>query len=280
MKIAVSAWGSFIVLLASIMPVHGLAVYDFEVDEAGFTTVKIEHPSTEDQTSLLVLPFPLADIVVYGEFWPLLFDYVESETESGVIIHSLTEEVYIEGMTSSLTSKQGSEWVFQTNIALDKGDEVSVTLPPNAKLGRFSPGEEAKVGAEKNRVVLTWALQEDNVNFEIESYYTMDNRAGGVPDSLYLLVLLGAGMVFYAVFKAKRRDARKRLLDLFDAKERRVIQLLQGRSSVKQKELQLETGFSKSTLSVVLKRLENKKAITRRQRGRINLVELNREVFE
>lgn len=276
MKIAFATW-VFAIQLLFLAPVYG-ATYSFEVDATGLTAVKIEL-LTEDRFTLLVLPFPLEDIVVYGEYGPLLFDYFESETEAGINLHSQTQEVYVEGVTSALTWKQGADWVFKTNLALVKGDEVSLTLPPEGKIGSFAPGEGSKIGADKNRVVLTWAIAGDNAILEIESYYTQGVTDGGV-QGLSILALLAGGMVLYALLKRRQERAGQLLLDLFDHKERQVIQLLQGRSSVRQRDLQLETGFSKSTLSVVLKRLENKKAVTRRQRGKTNLVELNREVFE
>jgi hypothetical protein len=77
--------------------------------------------------------------------------------------------------------------------------------------------------------------------------------------------------------EVKHRDEFKAFLSGFSADEQVVLKVIHEQEGIKQSTLRFKTGFSKTTLSLLLKDLESREIITKKETGKTNEVYLRKK---
>lgn len=107
-----------------------------------------------------------------------------------------------------------------------------------------------------------------------------------------LMVLFGLYLIFFdrtqqlmvqnnkevasALKEAKKKDTFKAFLEGFTSEEKSILQAVHDQDGIKQSTLRFRTGLSKSTLSLLLKSLEERGYVSRKSAGKTNEVYLRK----
>jgi uncharacterized membrane protein len=175
----------------------------------------------------------------------------------------------------SLVEKSGSSMSFRTAIYSEIADNmiVSVTLPSGYALSEHLPSatpEPGSITSDGRRITLHWDF--DGTENAIAVFYT-----GGSNFSLWWLAL-GAAVIAIAgiaFFVFHKRRLRRIVSETLSEDEQNVIGLLRQGTN-KQKEIAQKLEFSKSKMSKVIRRLEEKGLVEKSPFFKTNIVKLKK----
>jgi hypothetical protein len=145
---------------------------------------------------------------------------------------------------------------------------LSVTIPPGYVLADVSPTVSPKpdrIDSDGRSITMHWINRED---IDLILLYEAPSSAWPIVISVTILVIIaGVGL-----FSWRRKDTSA-LMDTLSDDEKLVVSLL-GKGVVRQKDLCKQTGFSKSKMSKVIRKLEMKKAVKKEPFFKTNKVQL------
>jgi predicted transcriptional regulator len=277
-------WGILVFAIFLITPI-GLALESdiyFVTSEVSISEVieEVEIVGKTEQLDLIELKLPLhvgeLDVMFNAEElecslkeeigYTLLRCPVDSHTGSYFLkLTYVYEPLSLDGRLFFKTLHEPQTKSFVSVVKLGKDYQV-----PADDIGSLVSPQPSNSYLERGRQVFVWKL-EDVDGFE----------ATIVANSLvsYRNIFLGA-FVFVALaillvfFKIRRKKVSPKLIE----SEQVIVDVLkQQKKSIKQKELQRKTGFSKARLSRILNNLEERGVISKTPWGRTNLIELKRK---
>jgi uncharacterized membrane protein len=152
---------------------------------------------------------------------------------------------------------------------------VIVRLPEGAVLAAATPAVSPKpddITTDGRTLVLSWT-RPDPASLDLIVLYEQQAQASSyvLAGAIVLLVLV---VVAIFTFRRRRQTGKAALAGTLSDDERRLIGLI-GKGVTLQKELIKETGFSKSKMSKVMRRLEEKGAVRKEPFNKTNRFELN-----
>ncbi len=192
------------------------------------------------------------------------------------------ERAIILGLKASLVSRKEdyNEYLLLFNPRQDIGDfEHVLRLPMDAQL--FSPSEsfpaivpEADIAVEGGFTVLTWkrSLEADHpevflVRYRSDSDSILDEIAYGF---LAIILLVISFLIWREVGKRRRQSTLLKSLKILNERERRVIAEIVKSEGIRQRELMERLGYTKSSLSKIVSKLEARELIKKVKSGKIN----------
>ena len=162
--------------------------------------------------------------------------FVIEANESPVVFSFLFDDLVI---------ASGSQRVFRSSF-VSESVLLSVTLPRGATLDDAVP--RAQITTDGSRMTLSWP-QAPEVSVAV--FYSMPAAVSWVLVGAFALPIILA-FVGFAVYRSRERTVR----ELVSADERDVLDLIDGVRT--QKEIANELSFSKSKMSKVVRKLEEK----------------------
>lgn len=268
-----------------------------------FELHRIEVDIDERGNTLVKNMFFIDSRNVYSFFLPAFSPKnIYTYDEGGELNYSVSDGIYVdlrdqtegysfnvEYFSDMLTSKNASEWTFSYDF-YKVGDfdriEFILTLPINTRLHSFS--EDGIIYSEDDYMNIEWEIPNYISSKKMEVKYTFKTSSNGIKKPvnqflIYATILLLFLMIFLFLkkfkFKSKsRRDfslGQKDLIHTLTENEKKIIEeLLKSRKGLTQKKISLLTGIPKSTLSRILKKLEIRNFIEKRDYGNTKIVKL------
>lgn len=221
-----------------------------------------------------------------------------------------TKQLY--ALTNSLTSKYGENW--EINFTTDtyyREYHTIFYLPGDVRLGKIKCSEGLGyfvTVSNESFVIDVQGYDVDNPITAIEYQQPFKETGGGGISSrfgyLYLLLIIALSVLTLALgislAKMKRRedargiDAAKakvkkgeieieltsemaRVMETLTDRERAIVNaLIKHNGEITQADLRYETGIPKSSLTGILRSLERRKIINKKEWGRTNVIELSK----
>lgn len=156
--------------------------------------------------------------------------------------------------------------------------ESVLKLPLGAEL--FSPGEkflsmvpEGEMGREENRIVLTWrrALTANEPTVFLARFKQPGFPWRIVSYGLAALIVLSIAALAIPRWREMRSKERKiDSLRVLNERERAVLEEIIRNEGIKQAELMAKLGYTKSSLSKILSKLEARRLVRRSKLGKTN----------
>lgn len=275
------------------------------------STLVIENINNETLTYFI---FPInktiSSVFVYDPIGPLTFSW-EIFSESSVLNITmryplLENKKYVisisfelSGMIYSVNDYYNLEFIILHWMSTQHF-QLIVYLPINHVLiDETSPRpyypEPNKVYTKDNILIIEWEIE--NVNTDFEYFYTVrykeimisdPNIIYYIPKIVYFYItiafiggLLISSLAFYLIIKMKYKPVKQKLVStLLSESEQAVIQAINDEGGVAiQRRICEQTGYSKSKVSQILLKLEEKDILKRERWGRTNRVTITNDSF-
>ncbi len=203
--------------------------------------------------------------LIYSSVKKIKLDYITKEPlEKDTFLISLIMPFSTQVLKITLTLPEGS--------VLEKPLEDSIS-------GSIYPKPD-KATTDGKSLIFEWQRQnlKKGEEFAIFARYTSESRLRLLLWSLFLIVIVLVAFIFLKKTKTtvivKKEEAIEKHLK---EDEEQIVNILKKRSGqCEQGTLRVITGFSKATLSRLLKELEERKIIYKEKRGKKNLVFLKK----
>ena len=245
----------------------------------------------------------------------VVMGYVEDEDIDSLTFLKTAEYLYendtkqLYALTNALTSKYGENW--EINFTTDtyyREYHTIFYLPGDVRLGKIKCSEGLGyfvTASNESFVIDVQGYDVDNPITAIEYQQPFKETGGGGISSsfgyLYLLLIIALSVLTLALgislAKMKRRedargmDAAKatvkkgeiemssemaRVMETLTDRERAIVNaLIKHNGEITQADLRYETGIPKSSLTGILRSLERRKIINKKEWGRTNVIELS-----
>lgn len=200
----------------------------------------------------------------------------------------------ITGITQQLTSKNADVWTFALN--LNDSAELRIFLPENALLqvSSLDSNVEPLVGDYKNSVVLSLGGSNPYISFDYTISQPEDKNLFLIAVSIFSILLISLLLFFAARKKLKRKSENRkqksktrkktRKIDVvkqtLNEREKIIVEKLLKLKEAKQSFLQKKTEIPKASFSRHIQNLQRKGVLEIEEKGRNNLIKLNREMLK
>jgi uncharacterized membrane protein len=177
----------------------------------------------------------------------------------------------------SLVDKTSKGKVFRTIIKDSSGLHIDLALPEGAYLanGNDAIPEPAAITSDGKSIKLTWDFT-DGEEANLAVFYIQGSQLDGqiIAITITIIALVITALGFSAYLLAKRK-VKNIINETLSPDESSIAELLR-KGVTKQKEIGQTLGFSKSKLSKVIRKLEEKKLIEKTPFFKTNKLELKK----
>jgi uncharacterized membrane protein len=246
----------------------------------------------------------------------VVMGYVEDEDVDSLTFLKTAEYLYendtkqLYALTNALTSKYGENWEINfTTDAYYREYHTIFYIPGDVRLGKIKCSEGLGyfvTVSNESFVIDVQGYDVDNPITAIEYQQPFKETGGGGISSsfgyLYLLLIIALSVLTLALgislAKMKRRDDTRgmdatkaevkkgeielssemaRVMETLTDRERAIVNaLIKHNGEITQADLRYETGIPKSSLTGILRSLERRKIINKKEWGRTNVIELSK----
>jgi uncharacterized membrane protein len=246
----------------------------------------------------------------------VVMGYVEDEDVNSFTFLKTSEYLYendtkqLYALTNALTSKYGENW--EINFTTDtyyREYHTIFYLPGDVRLGKIKCSEGlgySTTFSNESFVIDVQGYDVDNPITAIEYQQPVKETGGGGVSSRFgyldLLLIIALSVLTLALgislAKMKRRDDAQgmdaakaevkkgeielssemaRVMETLTDRERAIVNaLIKHNGEITQADLRYETGIPKSSLTGILRSLERRKIINKKEWGRTNVIELSK----
>jgi preprotein translocase subunit YajC len=231
--------------------------YNIIVEDNGNSLVIIELSSQGLIT--LNIPDDVNDVKVKGALYKL-----NDDNTIDISIGS-TNKALVLYQTALMTTKQGSEWLF--NAKFDQKSNLQLALPKNVLVKLTNPEAfiENSNYTKINFVNITSA--EAKYHFTNEIIEPSISNKNKIIDSFWLFIIIGIiifiGMLYYVLRPKKQKSSKNNVIKTLSKNERIVVNMLiENNGEMKRNQLELKSKIAKSSLANTLNNLQNKKILS------------------
>ncbi len=262
----------FLLLLLPIASAQEIESYDLEITliPSGLVhqKIKIRFILNQDTNNLLfATDYEIQNIKVY-DTKELNF----SLTDKGIVLNEdikANEEniIFIEFDAKNLIVQSGKDFIFSYNLELPsapKKTTLNLILPEGFVLADIEPSvspKPSKIETNGKLINILWETNNNNEAFiaiykrghtsKTESLWTVFSL------SSLVIILLIVGVVIFI----QRKKAKEFILGTLNDEENKIIKIIRENKNITQKKICEMTGFSKSKMSKLVRRLEEKRII-------------------
>lgn len=208
--------------------------------------------------------------VVYGG------DYSVKKEGDNYIIMFLAEiqegknELSFSVLYDEIIERSGAGKVFRADFSGQQPLHVRMSLPE----GHFLMGDPAvypspeRISTDGKRITLEWTFEE---RASVVVFYGTDRIS--YTWIFILIIVILVCLVFFMLFFAKK--SRKKIEDILSEDEKLILNQIR-RGNAKQKDISKNLGFSKSKMSKVVRKLEEKNLVERIPHFKTNILKIKK----
>lgn len=176
-----------------------------------------------------------------------------------------------------IIDQSGVNKVFRTSFTPENSDSItiSVSLPLFHVLSDKKPSATPKpsfIESDGQRIVLYWKFLEEE-QADIVVFYKGQSGLGTIIFSSFVVIIL-ISIVVYTYF---RKKTKHHINEVLSSEELKVVGELR-KGITKQKEISRDLNFSKSKMSKVVRKLEEKELIEKKPYFKTNIIKLSRKI--
>jgi len=168
--------------------------------------------------------------------------------------------------------------IFRTSFFPEGMDNtlISLKLPPFYILSEKTPSATPMpddIQSDGQHIYLTWNYQ-DQDKVDLAVFFQGQGR------SLWFYIIPGfiiIGLIYLIVYYSFKIKTKSHMKDMLSSEEKKVIEEL-GSGELKQKTVSQNLGFSKSKMSKLIRKLEEKNLIEKKPHFKTNLLKLTRRI--
>ncbi len=184
-----------------------------------------------------------------------------------------TNEVSFSILYDDLIDKSFNERVFRTSFYPKNVSslDISLTLPTHFVLSEKSPSSTPRpdsISSDGQRITLSWKFDNPE-SADISVFYTGQRNS----TLLIIVFLISIVLISLVLFFYSKKRLKKHIGDMLSDQELKVITELE-KGVVKQKEIGANLNFSKSKLSKIVGRLEEKNLVEKKPHFKTNVLRL------
>mgnify|MGYP001604237255 CR=1 FL=1 len=209
-------------------------------------------------------------------------------TDEGILINkdiraNEKNTVFIEFDSKELVRQSGKNFIFSLDFLLPskpKNAKIKLVLPEGFVLSDLEPSISPKakeIETDGKKINIIW-----NVNNSEESFIVVYRRGYfGKTESLwpiYILLILIIILIFIALFIFQRKRTKEFISGTLSEDENKILKIIKENKEITQKKISQLAGFSKSKMSKLAKRLEDKGIIKRKRFFKTNKFELSKKL--
>lgn len=263
-----------LVLMPSVMSAHMMDI-DISVSNNNIVRedflIHMEPEDSYDTISYLSVAKPLS-VIYDGEFRLI-------ETEQGFLIElkapkEFDNQIRFSLLLDNLIDKGYEQRTFRTTFHPASIDELSVrlTLPTHFILSPREPSATPKpqdITTDGRAITLEWSFK-DSEEIDIAVFYTNQS-----PASYIWIGILAAAFIVLISYYYFRKKTHASITGMLSIDEQKVVELLRI-GVTKQNEIAETLDFSKSKMSKVLRKLEEKELIDKSVYFKTNIIKLKK----
>ncbi|HLG24451.1 MAG TPA: MarR family transcriptional regulator [Candidatus Nanoarchaeia archaeon] len=154
--------------------------------------------------------------------------------------------------------------------------EVKLNIPLHFALSEKEPSaipKPASVSTDGQRITLEWKFENSDYA-DISVFYKGEEEFSLIAIFSFLAAIVVIAFVFFSFYK---RKARKEIGEMLSSDELKIIEEIRA-GNKKQKEIAAKLGFSKSKMSKIVRRLEEKCLLERKPHFKTNLLYLKEKI--
>lgn len=194
-----------------------------------------------------------------------------------VLISGITNHPALEMQeTQELTSKQGKYWKLNISINETFSNFIyEIQLPKNSIINYMKLPDVARIEDSNNGLKIIGTGQ--NQAFEIILQYHINSKiSGNFSYFIYIIIILVLLIGIY-LFHSKRIRKKKniKIPEMTDRQKLIFNFVMKSKKPLTQKNIEIELGLPKSSVSRNINSLQRKGLITKEQRGMSNLIKLS-----
>lgn len=269
------------VLVVFISPVFAqeISIKNYEInyyieDSAVRETIKIELAST-NISSINFISGRVRDIAVRDSTGEL--NYNIAKENNGYVW-----TIFLRNDTNLLISFYSDEMVFKNNdisqffseISIDThidNLDVSVFLPPGNTIDTFYP-KDGKTITDGKSIGIIWTYKNSDAIF-LPLFVKFQTARTNIISYLVAVLLI---IIIVLVINHYRKKVRREFLAGFFEDERKVVEYLIKNKTAYQNTIEKEFKFSRSKMTRIVKKLEQRGLVKKEKRGRTNKLEWKR----
>ncbi|MBI2452390.1 winged helix-turn-helix transcriptional regulator [Candidatus Pacearchaeota archaeon] len=210
-------------------------------------------------------------------------------TEQGILIHKNIKPdeknlVEIEFDTKDLVKQSGSNFIFSMDFSLpfvSKNTQIKLNLPEGFILSDIDPPASPKptvIETDGKIISLIWKNPEEESFIVVYKRGFTDKSESAMPTYLVFIALLIIIFTAILFMLTQKRKTREFISSTLSENENIILNIIRKEKNITQKKIGQITGFSKSKLSKIIKRLEEKNILKRKPFFKTNKFELSKKM--
>lgn len=267
---------------------------DLQIAKNGL--VKVEENLVLNQTTARVtIPKSSRELSLLGsqgnELGYELNQYSQGQTLNIYLKSPQERSVTLSYHTSALTEKRDSQWTFKfSSLSTSRVTILKIKFPPGTNITSLRSNETFYIYPPHLSSPLFIYPQSSQISLEVD--YKLSSEES-TPSFLPLVILLLPILLALIYFYIKKRKSIKSkepeeegmrinpsVLKMLDKTEKEIIKLLaQSEEEITQAYIYKTLGIPKSSLSDIIRRLEQRDLIKKKKEGRVNWINLREWVF-
>jgi len=278
-----------LLLFLPVIQAQGIESYDVELtlSPSGLVHQKIENTFSLGQDSDNVLfktENEVQNIKVYDN-QGLEFQL----TDQGILITkqftaNVLDTINIEFDSKDFIKKSGKEFIFSYDFSIpfnSRQTKIKLTLPEGFVLADAASPISPKplsIDTDGRLISIIWNTDKLEESFIVVYKRGFTSKTESLLPIYLLLALITALLTIIVTIKINRRKSRKFISGTLSDDENKITNLIKEDKDVTQKEISKLTGFSKSKMSKIVRRLDEKGVLKKKQFYKTNKFELSKRL--
>lgn len=233
-----------------------------------------------------IIIFSLLFVLLISSSFAQMYADVEIniDNDGSATITGLTNNIFLKNIskTNLLTSKKADYWTFTLFINESFSNYIySINLPKDARINYIKSAGKPVIYYD-NVIKITEIGEDSKIDISVQ-YKIVEKDYDKNLIILSVLILIISGFIIYAGRKRKKKNKAKDIniqeLNITDRQKDIIDLLKENNNQMNQHDIEKSLNIPKSSISRNIESLRQKKIINKIEKGNINVIVLNENIF-